>query len=206
MTPCGVKIVVMTGVTRPFRGVSAADRTSARRERLIEGFLDVVLAEGCSRATVNKICAEANLTKRYFYESFASLDDVMGAAAQRLFDRFFTEMVALTEGQPAGFDTFSAVVGAVFDQLESDPREARLYAECPGHPVLRDLRNEAVERFTTSFTATILDTLPELPSDVHLQVRVVVSGTTDIITGFLDGTIDTSREEIITAAGRLMTF
>ena len=81
-------------VTRRYRGVSAADRTQARRARLTEAFLDVVLEEGALNATVDKVCGAAGLTKRYFYENFNDLDQLMLAAADEMFGALYDEMVA----------------------------------------------------------------------------------------------------------------
>ncbi|TWG94934.1 TetR family transcriptional regulator [Nocardioides sp. J9] len=192
----------MNTPTRPFRGVSAAERTATRRDQLLEGLLDVVLAEGSARTTVNKVCAAAGLTKRYFYESFASLDEAMSAAATRLFDGFYNAMVALTQDS-SEVTVFRAIVAATIDELDADPRAARLFAEAPGNAVVRELRARSIERFTRHLTGHITAGASASP-DLELQVRVVVSGTTDVITGFLDGSVDTTREAIIETAGHLM--
>jgi AcrR family transcriptional regulator len=185
-------------VARPYRGVSAADRTQARRARLIEGFLDVVLEEGTLNATVDKVCGAADLTKRYFYESFTDLDQLMLAAADEMFGALYDEMVATAGPSGPAASRLPAMVSAVVARLASDPRRARLYAEAPGHPVLRARRAQAVEAFTTFVNSAVLS--PEGDSEQRtLKVYLVVAGATDLITARLDGSLPITEDDIVDA-------
>jgi AcrR family transcriptional regulator len=186
-------------VARPYRGVSAADRTQVRRARLIEGFLDVVLEEGALNATVDKVCGAAGLTKRYFYESFNDLDQLMLAAADEMFGALYDEMVANAETHSGPAESrLRAVVSAVVTRLASDPRRARLYAEAPGHPALRARRTQAVEAFTTFVNSAVLS--PEGDSlQRTLKVYLVVAGATDLITARLDGSLSITEDDIVDA-------
>src|SRR3979411_2195992 len=65
----------MTGVTRPYRGVSAQDRRTGRRAQLIEAALDLIGDEGLAATTMTAVCARAKLTERYFYEGFKDRDE-----------------------------------------------------------------------------------------------------------------------------------
>jgi AcrR family transcriptional regulator len=186
-------------VARPYRGVSAADRTKVRRARLIEGFLDVVLEEGALSATVDKVCGAAGLTKRYFYENFNDLDELMLAAADEMFGALYDEMVATAEARSGPAENrLRAVVSAVVARLASDARRARLYAEAPGHPVLRARRTQAVEAFTTFVNSAVLS--PEGDSlQRTLKVYLVVAGATDLITARLDGSLSITEDDIVDA-------
>src|SRR5580693_7636443 len=66
-------------VTMPFKGVSAADRRIDRRERLVRAGLEIAGTEGADALGVGRVCLAAGLTKRYFYESFASLAELESA-------------------------------------------------------------------------------------------------------------------------------
>lgn len=59
---------------RLYGGKSGADRKTDRRERLLRAAITLYARLGREGATVTVICAEAGLTTRYFYESFASHD------------------------------------------------------------------------------------------------------------------------------------
>jgi AcrR family transcriptional regulator len=66
-------------VTMPFRGVSADDRRIDRRSRLVEAAFEIAGTEGAGALGVGRVCLAAGLTKRYFYESFASLAELQSA-------------------------------------------------------------------------------------------------------------------------------
>jgi AcrR family transcriptional regulator len=66
-------------VTMPFKGVSADDRRIDRRNRLVGAAFEVAGTEGAGALGVGRVCVAAGLTKRYFYESFASLAELQSA-------------------------------------------------------------------------------------------------------------------------------
>src|ERR1700722_6467892 len=66
-------------VTMPFKGVSADDRRVARRQRLVRAAFEIAGTEGAGALGVGRVCLAAGLTKRYFYESFATLADLESA-------------------------------------------------------------------------------------------------------------------------------
>ena len=73
-------------VTRPFRGVSAYQRWAERRRRLVEAAYELVGNRGAAGLGVGDVCAAAGLTKRYFYESFASIEELSGAVVDHAID------------------------------------------------------------------------------------------------------------------------
>jgi AcrR family transcriptional regulator len=66
-------------VTMPFKGVSADDRRLDRRNRLVAAAFKIAGTEGASALGVSRVCLAAGLTKRYFYENFASLAELQSA-------------------------------------------------------------------------------------------------------------------------------
>jgi AcrR family transcriptional regulator len=66
-------------VTMPFKGVSAEDRRIDRRNRLVRAAFEIAGTEGAGDLGVGRVCLAAGLTKRYFYESFASLAELQSA-------------------------------------------------------------------------------------------------------------------------------
>jgi AcrR family transcriptional regulator len=111
-------------VTRPFRGVSASERQQNRRQRLVEAAFDLAGTRGAASLGVGEVCAAAGLTKRYFYESFESIDQLGAAVVDHAIDL----MVELTEpfqpGTPGG--SVHAGIKAFIDALLDDRRLARV--------------------------------------------------------------------------------
>ena len=66
-------------VTMPFKGVSAEARRADRRNRLVAAGFEIAGTEGADALGVGRVCVAAGLTKRYFYESFASLAEFQSA-------------------------------------------------------------------------------------------------------------------------------
>jgi AcrR family transcriptional regulator len=196
----------VSNVVRPYRGVSADERRADRRRRLVEACLDVVRSEGVSGTTVDRVCTQAKLTKRYFYEGFVDLDALLLATADELFAGLRAQMEDDVARHPPGPARTHAVVTTLIDSLADDPRLARLYVECPGHPVLRRRREEAIASFT-EFVAVQVLALPEPGQPVAagrlLATRVLVAGTTDLVTSWLSGAIDADRQSVTTAIEQL---
>lgn len=86
----------------------------------------------------------AGLNPRYFYESFADLDDLLGA----LYDRHLAALARRVEGDLADVGTDPAIViragiESVLRHLTEDPRRARvLISGWPGNPTLGQRRRQ----------------------------------------------------------------
>ncbi len=69
---------------RPYAGASREARESARREQIIAAGIELFGTQGYRAATVGAICETAGLNKRYFYESFATLEDLLVEVYERV--------------------------------------------------------------------------------------------------------------------------
>ena len=113
---------------RRYRGSSAEERLSARREALIRAAILVYGERGYRSATVKAVCEAAGLTERYFYESFANSEALLAEsyrAVTGLLLRTLEEVGAATPGEPA--DRVRAILTRYFEALAGDPRSARLF-------------------------------------------------------------------------------
>ena len=112
--------------TRVYGGVGAAQRREARRQRLIDAGLELFGTRGVAAVGIVDICAEAGLFKRYFYESFTSIDQLAAAVFGQVTDRLIEQVVpAIIAG--AGRDPRPALSAYLRGSL-GDPRVARLLA------------------------------------------------------------------------------
>lgn len=188
----------MAAAPRPYGGVSAAERRSTRRVQLLEACRDIVGREGVAGVTVEAVCGEASLGKRYFYESFAARDELLLAVADAFFVGLRGRMVeAIADLDPA--DRPLVVVHTLVGALREDPREARLYVESPAVPVLAARRQEAIADYA-AFVADAV--LPDPPAEEHammrrrLASRLLVAGTTDLVASWLAGGIEGDVEDL----------
>ncbi|MBV8667173.1 MAG: TetR/AcrR family transcriptional regulator [Burkholderiaceae bacterium] len=113
--------------SRSYRGVSTVQRKAERRERLIQAAIQCFGRYGYHSTTLKSLCAEAGMTERYFYESFANFDEILCCAyqhaAQTIFD-IVTASFAETGSDP--LTRMRLGVDSYFKAIASDPARARL--------------------------------------------------------------------------------
>jgi AcrR family transcriptional regulator len=101
-----------TAPGRRYKGRTVEERRAERRAQLKAAALEVVGTRGWAEATMTEICRVAGLTERYFYESFASREELYGALIDDL-DR---------ELRAAAFDAIAAEDLAPAERLEKATR------------------------------------------------------------------------------------
>lgn len=116
-----------SATSRPYGGVPAESRRDERRERLIDAGIELFGRDGYRTATIESVCRESGLAKRYFYESFDTKEDLLSAVYDHLRVDLRDRVAA---GALTGSDGMSALLGA-FDGLlswvEDNPRGARVH-------------------------------------------------------------------------------
>ncbi|MBI3675746.1 MAG: TetR/AcrR family transcriptional regulator [Proteobacteria bacterium] len=107
---------------RRYSGQSFEDRQSERRGRLVEAALEVAGRFGLEGASVAAICAEADLTARYFYESFPSRDAIFVEAYRLAQDKLLGFMA-----EAKGRDPVKSALTGFFTALKERPHAARVF-------------------------------------------------------------------------------
>jgi AcrR family transcriptional regulator len=192
----------MVVATRAYRGVPADERHAQRRAALIEAALDCLQTEGLSGTSVRAICARARLTPRYFYESFADLDQLLLATVDSVTDEVAAQ--ALTAMRAAGDDVAAQVRAAIdagYGVVAVDARKASvLLVAAAGDGQLRERRNTLV----TEYADLVIDGLPLL-SALGLAERrraravalFLIGGSCDVIEAVLAGRLRMSRTRLV---------
>lgn len=112
---------------RTYGGADQEQRVAGRRARLVEAGVEVFGTSGYRTATVERICAQAGLTKRYLYESFDDTEALLLACYERLTAEINTAMVAAVMPVRGGMaDQLQAALTGYFGAIEADPRAARI--------------------------------------------------------------------------------
>src|SRR3569623_1589182 len=76
------------GAERIYAGQQRGARVAERRQRFIEAGIRQFGSLGYQTTTVRSLCTEAELSTRYFYESFDSVEAVLIASYQQLMHDF----------------------------------------------------------------------------------------------------------------------
>lgn len=190
--------MTVTTTGRTYGGLTAEQRSRSRRQRMIDAGRTVIADSGVATMTVDSVCQRAKLSKRYFYNEFASKDALLDACAEELFGRLRVGVQAGLASTP-GVARAEAAVRAVVHTLATDPADARLYMESPGFPRLRERQLRAVREFSELMAP------PDTPRrrgarpgiDVTLATQLLVAGTTHLIIAWLHGDIDTDEATLI---------
>lgn len=113
---------------RAYAGESQAERVARRRQQFLDAGLQVFGTTGYRTATVRQLCRQAELTDRYFYESFENTEDLLVAVYEREFDHLQQVVLAALADEAALRDPMVAVekaLNALFE-MASEPRVARV--------------------------------------------------------------------------------
>jgi AcrR family transcriptional regulator len=81
---------------RPYAGMAATQRQLERRKKLIDAGVALIGRDGFAAVTIDAVCAEAGLTKRYFYEAFSSREGLLTAAYESVTQEFLQSILIAT--------------------------------------------------------------------------------------------------------------
>ncbi|AMO60041.1 TetR family transcriptional regulator [Mycolicibacterium phlei] len=114
------------------------DRRAERRAQLIAAAFELFGEGGEAALSVRSVCRACGLNTRYFYESFADTDELLGA----VYDQVSAELAAAVEAaMAAAGDSLRARtragIAAVLGFSSEDPRRGRvLFTDARSNPVL----------------------------------------------------------------------
>ena len=181
-------------VVRPYRGVSATDRIALRRRQLLDAGLELFGTRGISNVGVGDVCAEAALTKRYFYESFQSIEELAEAVFEEIRANLISRVApAIVAGGPGDI---RPAVDAYVRAVTEDPRVLRLLAfETSAGPLAGhrdDFATNAVEAwFMLSGHQT------ENPDRTRLRAYAFVGASTQIGLAWARGELSLSIDALV---------
>jgi AcrR family transcriptional regulator len=199
-----------TGTERSYGGKTAAERAAERRERLVVSTIEVLAESGEARATMTAICGGAGLTERYFYESFASLDEAMLAALDQVCEEILTlaaEVIEAAPGSPE--DRVHAVMQAFVELVTHSPDKVRVAVlHASANPRLRTRRNELMGVFADFVAREAADLYGERTwstDRARLYGLVYIAGFAELVAFWLNGDIAQSPAELVETASDLFT-
>jgi len=187
---------------RQYRGVALHQRRDLRRRTLLESGLDCLAADGLSGVSVRSICSGARLTPRYFYESFADLDELLVAVVDAVAEEVAARALAAVAAAP---DELTAQVRAAVDAgyavVAGDRRKANaLLVAGAGHGPLRDRRQKIIMQYAELAMAN-LPPLGRLSVTDRRRARAtalfLIGGAAELVGAVLSGTLRLSRARVV---------
>ncbi|MFT4394760.1 TetR/AcrR family transcriptional regulator [Gordonia lacunae] len=191
----------MSSPTR-WAGVPLADRRAERRADLIAAAFDIFGGVGAeSELSVRSVCRYCGFNTRYFYESFADTDELLGAVYDATAAELGTVVAAaMTEADPSVRSRTRAGIRAVLGHASSDPRRGRvLFTAGVTDPVLAQRRavTQAMLRDMAFAEADARDT-DQLTSRV--RAAVFTGAMTELVQQFLAGSLGDDLDRVVDEA------
>jgi AcrR family transcriptional regulator len=200
----------MSGRVRSYGGKTADERAAERRARLVAATIDVLAEQGEARTTMTAICAAAGLTERYFYESFAGLDDALLAALDHVCEeiaRVAVDALQHTSGAPDV--RVNAVMAALVDLVVHSPDRMRVAViHSSANPRLRARRHELIGDFADLVAREAAELYGDRawPADrARIHGLLYVAGFAELLAAWLSGDVDLSPDDLVETAGALFT-
>lgn len=189
-----------SGVTRPWRGVSAAERVAERRRRLLDAGLELFGTRGVAGVGVGDVCAEAELTKRYFYESFASIDDLVDAVIGEAVDHLTALVFPLLVEH--GARNLRPAIAALAEAVLADPRMVRLLVvETQSESLLHHRRSLVEGALETALSALWPDDgNARTAARRRVAVLAVAGAVGEVSVAWVEGRIDLPLDELVDLA------
>ncbi|GAB2443132.1 TetR/AcrR family transcriptional regulator [Nocardia tengchongensis] len=180
---------------RIWGGTTLTERREARRTALLEAALDLIGESGAGAVTMRAVCRRATLTDRYFYESFASRDELLDVLYRQIADEFLDPMTAFAVADSPDRDR--ALSETLVDKVLQDPRKSRLFLVEPYSSTGLGQTTIAV---MPAFTRLIQDHLfahIDDPVRRRLAAVTMASGNAGMFSAWLNGTLRATREQIV---------
>ena len=113
---------------RTYAGQSQQERDAQRRQQFLHAGLQLFGTEGFRHTTVRSLCREAQLTDRYFYREFGSIEELLRAVYGHCMDDVKARLhAAFSQATPGGNIESLARQGlAAFFNAMQDARVARV--------------------------------------------------------------------------------
>lgn len=184
-----------TDTPRIWGGTTLATRRQARREKLLEVGLDL-LGTPSATLSVRAACRSAQLTERYFYESFPDRDALVLAVYEQLADEVRTvlDQAASETDDPAVVARLS--IEALVTLMVDDQRKGRVLLVAP---LTEAVLAEPSQALLPALSQLIRSKLPRsTPSEQRTLISVGLLGSMmALFYAYLEGQLEVGRDTFV---------
>ncbi|MEV5650479.1 TetR family transcriptional regulator [Nocardia sp. NPDC052254] len=194
----------MTSAPKLWRGQTLQDRSGERRDQLLDCAFDLLGTAGAGAVTMRAVTRQANLSPRYFYESFDNREVLVTAVYDRVEGALRERLSTITNaGDPQA--AIRAALESCADFFEEDPRRARVLLREP-------LADDTLRRHITRRTPAVIRALAPIlgegagalftSSDAALAtVGTALAGAlTAVYLEWADGNLMIERDRLVDTA------
>lgn len=188
--------------SRPYRGRHTDERSAERRQRLLAAALELFGTRGYGSVTIERICGEAKVSTRYFYEHFDGREALLAAVFDQMVDQARTRIVqALASPAPDVQQRALNALRTFFMLYLGDPRFARIGSiETVGvNREMQSRRRRAIHELTgiISGAANGLAEAGILPkANYHLAAVALVGACNELVVEWLTADTGLTAEDM----------
>lgn len=184
-----------TDSPRIWGGTTLATRRQARREKLLEVGLDL-LGTPSATLSVRAACRSAQLTERYFYESFPDRDALVLAVYEQLADEVRTVVDQATSESKDPTEVARRSIEALVALMVDDQRKGRVLLVAP---LTEGVLAEPSQALLPALSQLIRSKLPRsTPPEQRTLISVGLLGSMmALFYAYLEGQLDVSREAFV---------
>jgi AcrR family transcriptional regulator len=178
---------------RLYGGLSAQERLTERRERLMEVGVELFASKGFARTGVRDLCRAARIGERAFYDAVGSREALLRDVYLRVTDEVVADVAIGIAGAPSGMEAqLHAGLSAFFASITLDPRRGRIiYVESLGRGAeIEGARREGLGRFVALVESGLASYLPDPPPPplaIQAAVSAVIVGIGEIAYQLAEG-------------------
>ncbi len=191
---------------RRYRGRTTEELSEERRQRLLEAGQRMIAREGYAQISIERVCTEAHVSTRHFYEHFRSREALLVA----LFELFLQDMMRVVvssfeaaretrAGDPMN-RTLDAVRSLVRFCMDNPGRARIALVETVGVSREMERHRRQIIREFAGIVAGLADRLagsgviPE--ADYHLPAIALVGATNELLVEWLSGETRLDKEQM----------
>jgi AcrR family transcriptional regulator len=192
-------------VMRDYGGISADDRRTERRDRLLSAARQIWGTSGITEVTVRRVCKAAGLTSRYFYEQFSNRDALLYAVADDVRDELLAALLEAGLGQPGSLtDKLRSAFTALLETIAADPDVHRIatgdVSSVPGLAEHRAGILGLVTELIIEHAPDVLGAETPGPKALRRGALFAVGGVNHLVDTWLDDPVETPTELAAIAA------
>jgi AcrR family transcriptional regulator len=155
--------------------MSAEQRLADRRERLMTAAYTLYAKPGFTATTIERLCSEARISNRAFYECFGGREELLQALHERCVEESLSVVAKALEEAPTTLDgRVRAGIRAYIEFTTADWRRARIM-----HVEVRrsgDVLTLSRQRAVAAFARLVEDASADFPLGTGLNRRLVALG------------------------------
>ncbi|MER7359140.1 TetR/AcrR family transcriptional regulator [Nonomuraea dietziae] len=183
--------------------MSAEQRLADRRERLMAAAYTLYAKPGFAATTIERLCTEARISNRAFYECFGGREELLQALHERCVDETIAAVSKALQEAPQELDErIRAGISSYIGFATADWRRARImHVEVRrSGDVLTASRQRAIESFAR-MVEDVTDSFPDpAPVNRHLLALGVIGALQELLIEWVLAEEPPSIEELVAAA------